>query len=133
MGLDMFLEGEKHLPRDFNDPEKNVKEDGFRLVSKKLDLAYWRKHPNLHGFIVQKFNNGEDDCRPILLSEEDIQQIIDAIRNESLPHTEGFFFGASDQSEDQKKEDIEIFTKAVEWLRRSKDGEFRNVWYIASW
>ena len=44
MGLDMYLTGEKFVM------SLKLQEDGFRLSSKTLDLGYWRKHPNLHGF-----------------------------------------------------------------------------------
>jgi hypothetical protein len=56
MGLDMYLTGEKFLMT------RNLEEDGFRLRSKTLELGYWRKHPNLHGYIVQTFADGTDEC-----------------------------------------------------------------------
>ena len=51
MGLDMYLTGKKIVM----DARLDLREDGFPLGSKALDLGYWRKHPNLHGYLVQAF------------------------------------------------------------------------------
>ncbi len=131
MGLDMYLVGKKYFYRDFQNPEKNLVEDGFVVREKTLRLGYWRKHPNLHGFIVKTFCNGVDDCREIDLSEADIQTIMQAVRDKSLPHTTGFFFGHSDGTEDE--ETLAIFDRALKWVGEKKDGEIRSVAYEASW
>ena len=52
MGLDMYLEGTKLWTSAKDSSEK---EDGFLLRKKILKLAYWRKHPDLHGYIVKTF------------------------------------------------------------------------------
>lgn len=131
MGLDMYLCGEKYLWKDFENPKMNKKENGFRVKSVTLDLGYWRKHPNLHGFIVQSFAKGVDECQQIELSEEAILTIIDAVKTKKLPHTEGFFFGRSDGSED--KATIKVFEKALKWLRTKEKNVMRSIYYRASW
>jgi hypothetical protein len=65
MGLDMYLKGEKLVMNTSLD----LREDGFRLSSKTLDLGYWRKHPNLHGYIVQTFADGKAQDVEALLRE----------------------------------------------------------------
>lgn len=67
MGLDMYLTGSKFLFTNWEHPEKNRKEDGIEIESVRLRLAYWRKHPNLHGYIVQTFADGKDECQEIEL------------------------------------------------------------------
>lgn len=52
MGLDMFMRGEKFFWTDWKNDENNRKEGGLKIRTLEVDLAYWRKHPNLHGFIV---------------------------------------------------------------------------------
>jgi len=131
MGLDMYLTGEKYLVTDFEDPAGNLTEDGFPLKGKLLRLGYWRKHPNLHGFIVNTFADGEDTCQPIHLTAEAIERIIDAVTRDALPHTDGFFFGESDGSE--KSEDLRILSAALEWLRTEEANVWRSVTYQASW
>ncbi|MCS6302757.1 MAG: hypothetical protein H8K07_03700 [Nitrospira sp.] len=95
-------------------------EDGFELSEKILQLGYWRKHPNLHGYIVQTFAKGVDNCEPIDLSVDDLQKIIDAVARNALPYTEGLFVGVSDGTE--RDADIRIFTAALDWLRTIEDG-----------
>jgi len=134
MGLDMYLEGHKFLMTDWDNPQNNVMEDGVRLRSKILELGYWRKHPDLHGFIVREFADGRDECQEIELCEEDILNIITVVQDKQLPHTEGFFFGTSSEEDDIPT--IEILTKALEWLRDKSEADrrvIRSVIYRASW
>lgn len=131
MGLDMNLTGEKYFRTDPRTPENNPREDGYRVRTRTLDLGYWRKHPNLHGYIVNTFAHGIDNCEAIALAETDIEKIIDAVARDNLPHTVGFFFGASDGTE--KDETLRIFTAALTWLRTEEVNVFRMVYYRASW
>jgi hypothetical protein len=131
MGLDMYLDGEKYLWTDHLSPENNLREDGYRVKTRTIELAYWRKHPDLHGYIVNTFAEGVDNCQPIALEATDIETIIEAVARDNLPHTEGFFFGASDGTE--KQEDLRIFRAALKWLRDDQHGIFRTVYYRASW
>lgn len=121
MGLDSYLTGEKFFWSNFSNPAKDRTEDGLRIKIINVELGYWRKHPNLHGFIVQAFADGKDECQRIELDRDDINKIIAAIEEDSLPHTEGFFFGVSDDSEERRKEDVEIFKRALKWLREGDD------------
>lgn len=116
MGLDSYLEGRKFLWQDYEHPERDPMEDGFRITERILSLGYWRKHPNLHGYIVQEFADGEDKCQDIELSADDLRKIIKAIKDSKLPHTEGFFFGQSDDGPKQRKHDMAIFEAALKWV-----------------
>lgn len=131
MGLDMYLDGDKYLALNFDNPENTPTEDGYRLTNRTLRLGYWRKHPNLHGYIVNTFADGIDQCQRIDLSENDIEKIIDAVARDDLPHTQGFFFGASDGSE--REETLRIFRDALQWLRTPESNVFRSIYYQASW
>jgi len=111
MGLDMYLHGHN-----------------CDNLSHHENLGYWRKHPNLHGFIVNNFANGIDDCRPIELSSSDIEKIIEAVEQKNLPQTTGFFFGSSDHQDDIRT--LNIFQDILEKMRKHKN--FR-VTYLASW
>ena len=129
MGLDMYLTGEKFI---MTADGMNPQEDGFRLRSKTLELGYWRKHPNLHGYIVQTFAGGEDECQTIDLSDH-IRTIIAAVQARDLPDTTGFFFGVSDSSPERLEEDIAIFENALAWLETDESGVVRFIKYRASW
>ena len=74
-------------------------------VSKPRELAYWRKHPNLHGWMeklwIEKTSRQTDrDDRDsgfngieMELTWEDIERLEQAILGNDLPNTTGFFFG----------------------------------------
>jgi hypothetical protein len=128
MGLDMYLEGRKHR---WNSQSELV--DGFPVKSLVLEMGYWRKHPNLHGFIVREFAGGEDHCQPIDLSQDDIVKIIAAVKERRLPHTSGFFFGASREDDDEVEYDLSIFTRALLWLQNEEKDGYNSVVYQASW
>jgi hypothetical protein len=128
MGLDMYLKGAKFFT-SFDG--KRPKEDGFEVSQHELELGYWRKHPNLHGYIVQTFADGKDECQDIDLSDKDIETIIQAITEANLPHTTGFFFGESDGSETE--EDLRIFNAALAWLKSKEQHAWKSVKYRASW
>ena len=117
MGLDMYLTGEKFTLSDWDNPENIEMVDGFRLKNRELDLGSWRKHPDLHGFIVQTFAGGQDTCQRIQLTIPNLEEIISAIQDDKLPPTEGFFFGKSENDAEQKKETIETLTKAIQWAQ----------------
>jgi hypothetical protein len=126
MGLDMFLYG-----RQITSFDSDETLDGKKLIASEVDLGYWRKHPNLHGYIVDTFADGKDECQRIELGSDSIRQIIEAIKTEKLPHTEGFFFGTSNNSEEQKAADIKVFEEALAWADNSD--RYRYVIYQASW
>lgn len=130
MGLDMYLTGEKRLWAD-RGPGKDLTQDGYKVESVHLELGYWRKHPNLHGYIVTNFAGGVDECQDIDLGEGNLEELIAAVADGELPRTSGFFFGESDGSE--KDGDLRILRAALAWLRTEEDGVARSVTYRASW
>src|ERR1035437_458288 len=98
MGLDMYLTGKKSFSRwkDTKNGEPNppmTDQDGDPIEESSVELGYWRKHPNLHGYIVKAFADGVDECQPIILAEADLVNIIDRVNHDALPETSGFFFG----------------------------------------
>jgi len=130
MGLDMYLSGRK-TPLGFKGNKQE--QDGFVVSEIVLDIGYWRKHPNLHGYIVETFADGVDECQKIVLSNDDLKQIIATIKANELPETEGFFFGTSEEGEEQRTYDIAILEKAMAWVDAQPEDEWRDVYYQASW
>jgi hypothetical protein len=124
MGLDMYLKGctkaalaEMRKERDF----------------KPSELGYWRKHPDLHGYIVQTYAAGVDECQEIPLTAADLRGIADACNARKLTHTSGFFFGESSWTYNEDPTDeasAATLRKAAEWLEEDAD---RAVYYRASW
>ena len=72
-------------------------------VSEPVEIAYWRKHPSLHGWMEQLWERkmqaeGRDDPSTfngieLELTWEDIDELEHTVRHGKLPFTEGFFFG----------------------------------------
>lgn len=116
MGLDMYLTGRKYLWPNFDHPEQDRQEDGCRVEELRIRLGYWRKHPNLHGYIVREFADGVDECQEIFLTADNLRDIISAVKENRLPHTTGFFFGSSELDNETRKRDLEIFAAALKWL-----------------
>ena len=66
---------------------------------KPFVIHTWRKHPNLQGWMenlwVQRNNNPfvPFNCKKLYLRRRDLYDLEEAVRSQSLPETEGFFFG----------------------------------------
>ena len=128
MGLDMYLTGEKYHCLD---PENNPMEDGFEVKSRTLRLGYWRKHPDLHGYIVANFAEGVDQCQRIELFSDRLVELIGSVEQDLLPKTSGFFFGCS--CPEDKAPTLEILRKALAWLDEYEPGVLKSVYCQASW
>jgi len=117
-------------------PSKEVDfQDELQDVQDELDdLHYWRKHPNLHGWMESLYNEkgGQEEfnCRPVQLTSEDIQRLATALleTKPDLPETEGFFFGSSEGSEDEIQDDLEFVKKAKQAI-----DEGYTVYYNSWW
>lgn len=115
------------------------------------EFAYWRKHHDLHGFFEQQWQNAGNpgiekgdktpvfNCIKFTLTKDILLGCIDAIKNDKLPPTTGFFFGDGDyydpavwggntQAVEQKQSDINIFKQAIQ---RLDDGV--HIYYDSWW
>ena len=109
MGLDMYA---------YAIDEKPAAEVDFKAKPSRA-VHYWRKHPDLHGWMRNLYyaKGGTDEqfnCVNVMLTREDIDALEAAIKAGELPPTSGFFFGASDGSE--QEDDLAFITKAREVL-----------------
>ena len=99
MGLDQYAYAK----------EKKGSEDNF------VDLAYWRKHNALQGWMENLFRlrggQGSFNCQDVYLSAIDIDLLESVVKSDSLPQTEGFFFGEDSSQDKYKKETTLEFIK----------------------
>ena len=124
MGLDMYV---------FAAPKALITSTvDFKVtVDKRRQLYYWRKHPNLHGW-MERLYQAKGGCDPdfnlsaVALDSADIEALHQAIQAADLPETSGFFFGESDP--ERKDGDLEFIRKARAAL---KDG--LAIFYVAWW
>lgn len=120
MGLDMYAYTTRTPIADY----------GFKKPDDSVEIQYWRKHPNLHGWMEtlyrRKGGTGEFNCVTVRLDEADIERLEDAVRNNQLPYTIGLFFGAS------QPEDIDDDLRFLRAARQAlKDGY--GVFYTSWW
>lgn len=124
MGLDMYA---------FASPSKPEKPVDFKRDENAEELFYWRKHPDLHGwmFALYREKGGEREpeefnCVPVELTAEDLDRLESDLDKGSLPHTEGFFFGES------QPEDIAYTREFISLARQAlRDG--KSVFYDSWW
>jgi hypothetical protein len=125
MGLDMYAYTASRQGQyddwwsgaDLN-PESNEFENP--KLSKPVEIGYWRKHPNLHGWMErlwQKKNDGiireknEFNGVELELTREDLDQLEHDVAEGFLPETSGFFFGTA-SDEYYKERDLEFIKQA---------------------
>lgn len=145
MGLDMYAYvGRKGQREEFYEQdgiEYNPKTNDWDVpeggVTKPVEVAYWRKHPSLHGWMeqlwIQKGRPGQHDTYPefngveLELSWQDIDDLERAVRNGKLPFTEGFFFG--------KPADNVYYDEDLKFCADAKAEIFlgQKVFYNSSW
>jgi len=103
MGLDMYAyvaarEGQQREYYDGAEWDETTKDLVNTKVNKPREIAYWRKHPNLHGWMEKlaerkslkydSFNGIE-----LELTALDLDELEQVLLDGRLPHTQGFFFG----------------------------------------
>jgi hypothetical protein len=135
MGLDMWscsISKEDVQLNESGDTILSLKED-----CKKVEIAYWRKHNALHGWMenlyVSKGGTKEFNCIALLLTKEDLLQLKSDILDNKLKPTEGFFFGDT-----KKYEDVEYFLKVrnedLKYIDTAlNEIELGNIIYYDSW
>ena len=123
MGLDMYALKTKAIineTTDFNVQNMDIEE-----------ISYWRKHPNLHGWMEQLYysKGGKADsfnCVNVKLDMDDLNKLKEDINNGNLPQTHGFFFGTSDGTE--TNEDLDFANKGIEAIN-----EGYSIFYTSWW
>ena len=108
-----------------------------KTVEKPREIAYWRKHPNLHGWMNQLWLKKGANMRPsddptfngveLELTWEDLDELEDAVIHRQLPATTGFFFG-EDSDDYYRDQDLEFIKNA-----RSELFCGLRVFYNSSW
>jgi hypothetical protein len=95
------------------------------------EIHYWRKHPNLHGWMERLYREkgGSErsfNCVNLQLTAEDLDRLESALRGRKLPATSGFFFGESDGSEFD--DDLKFVAQAREALASGLTVLYTSWW-----
>ena len=131
-----YVTGRKGQQDEFNQTaelDATTNEFVSKTVTKPVELAYWRKHPSLHGWMEQLWQrkNPEDMSTfngvELELTWEDIDELEQAVRHGQLPFTEGFFFG--------KPADNAYYEEDLKFCLNAKAELFLGlkVFYNSSW
>ena len=118
--------------------DEELKDFVNKSVSKPVEIAYWRKHPNLHGWMERlwewkckqqgvSINDSTFNGIELELTREDLDKLEEDVLNNALPGTTGFFFG-NDADEFYRGKDLEFVKNA-----RAELFMGLRVFYNSSW
>ena len=131
MGLDMYayVAKKEGQMRDYYESYDYDTDSG--PVAKPREIAYWRKHPNLHGWMHKLWNekghSGDFNGDELELTFEDLDRLEYVVKHKELPGTSGFFFG-NDSDDHYRADDLEFIKQA-----RSELTQGMRVFYNSSW
>ncbi len=100
-------------------------------ITKPKELAYWRKHPNLHGWFHREWeslgNTGDFNGDQLEIDWAMLERLEYDIKNGELPATSGFFFGSG--------ADADYYNQDLEFIRQARAELFLGlrVFYNSSW
>jgi hypothetical protein len=110
-------------------------------VAKPREIAYWRKHPNLHGWMERLWTSkgrpgfSEDDADrdptfngvELELTWQDLDELERAVTHKQLPLTGGFFFG--------NPSDEHYYENDLQFIKNARAELFLGlkVFYNSSW
>ena len=100
-------------------------------VTKPREIAYWRKHPNLHGWFRAEWesegNEGSFNGDELEITWDMLERLEYDVRNGELPETQGFFFG--------NPADAEYRADDLEFIKNARAELFMGlkVFYNSSW
>jgi hypothetical protein len=101
----------------------------------KTEICYWRKHPNLQGWMENLWENkgrpydesGDFNCVPLELTKEDLDSLEQALESNNLPQTTGFFFG-NDSDDTYRQQDVEFIQAARNVLDKGNKVVYDSWW-----
>ena len=123
MGLDQYATARRG--------EGTIDEDGYTYYKDSIELAYWRKHPNLQGWMedlwLTKGGEGEFNCVDLELEIEDLDLLEQSLDESALPETVGFFFGAN-SDDHYAEQDREFIVQARAAIKQGYKVVYHSWW-----
>jgi hypothetical protein len=103
----------------YNDKNYDKEDGDSTKVSEPREIAYWRKHPNLHGWMERLWMEKDPGANletsfngvEVELTWDDLDRLEQAVTAGTLPTTTGFFFG-NDSDEYYQQQDLEFIKQA---------------------
>lgn len=104
---------------------KNIPSDDLE------EIAYWRKHPNLQGWMEKLYNDkgGSDmfNCQFVQLTENDLALLQDDILHNALVESTGPFWG-SDSDDYYRRDDFKFIETALGCIKKGYDIVYYSWW-----
>ena len=123
MGLDQYATARKG--------EARTDDEGYTYYEDSKELAYWRKHPSLQGWMedlwIEKGNSGEFNCVDVELPLGDLDSMEEALDENALPETVGFFFGENSE-EHYAEQDREFIVNARAAIKQGYTVVYSSWW-----
>ena len=136
MGLDMYAytankAGQREEYYNGSQWDPDTKDFVNPHIPKPVEIAYWRKHPHLHGWMFNLWqssgNAGDFNGDELELTLDDLVDLELAVKTRSLPPTSGFFFG-NPSDEHYHDTDLQFVADARQAIK-----EGYRVFYNSSW
>ena len=136
MGLDMYAYAAERAGqhKEFWDTAEMAEGSGeyvSRMVQRPREIAYWRKHPNLHGWFRAEWeslgNSGSFNGDELEITWDMLERLEYDVVNGELPQTQGFFFG--------NNSDADYYNDDLEFIKNARAELFMGlkVFYNSSW
>ena len=133
MGLDMYAYAAAHEKQydEYWEDGHWEKDQFVSKVTKPKELAYWRKHPNLHGWFQDEWrsqgNTGDFNGDQLEITWDMLERLEYDVINGELPDTSGFFFG--------NNSDADYYEQDLAFIKNARAELFLGlrVFYNSSW
>ena len=136
MGLDMYAyaaarAGQQKEFWDTAELAQGSNEYESKTVARPREIAYWRKHPNLHGWFRAEWeslgNSGSFNGDELEITWDMLERLEYDVVNGELPQTQGFFFG--------NNSDADYYNDDLEFIKNARAELFMGlkVFYNSSW
>ena len=123
MGLDQYANARRG--------EATKDEDGYTVYEDSMELSYWRKHPNLQGWMEELYHekggDGEFNCVDLELTLDDLEALEQSLDESALPETVGFFFG-TDSGDYYAEQDREFIREARAAIKQGYTVVYSSWW-----
>tara|TARA_B100000287_G_scaffold283761_1_gene267400 strand:- start:577 stop:948 length:372 start_codon:yes stop_codon:yes gene_type:complete len=123
MGLDQYATARRG--------EAKTDDEGYTYYEDSMELSYWRKHPNLQGWMEELYHEkgGEEsfNCVDLELTLEDLDALEQSLDESALPETVGFFFGQN-SDDHYAEQDREFIREARAAIKQGYTVVYNSWW-----
>ena len=127
-------------------------EEDSRFNSGETEVGYWRKANPIHKWMVDNIQDGQDECRPHVVSKSNLLQLklicemamecftesgvlkpnMLYLLREILPALRGLFFGELEYNADYW-EDVKMTIEIIDNVIKDTDWKNEIIFYYSSW